>query len=152
MWLQANIKWHHLVLGRPRSFLFPRGIHSVTLIVHLLSRLSPRGPAHLCLLSLMLLIMSVTPLCFWIHSVLFLSLRVTYHDSLHLPLSSDQFLKLGVAKPDLTNVITGSISLNAFLFSLICNFCLALSSLQNALNPWPILLFWSWSFHLFIQN
>ena len=47
---------------------------------------------------LMFLIMSVTPLCFRIQSVLFLSLRVSYHDSLHLPVDCDQFLKLGVAK------------------------------------------------------
>ena len=71
MWLQVGPTYwikssHHLVLGRPRSLLFPRGIHSVTLIVHLLSHLLATWPAHLCLLSLMLLIMSVTPLCFLI--------------------------------------------------------------------------------------
>ena len=82
MWLQVGPTYwiklsHHLVLGRPRGLLFPWGIHSVTLIVHLLSRLLATWPAHLCLLSLMLLTMSVTPLCARIHSVLFLSLRVT---------------------------------------------------------------------------
>ena len=82
MWLQVGPTYwikssHHLVLGRPRGLLFPWGIHSVILIVHLLSRLLATWPAHLCLLSLMLLIMSVKPLCFRIHSVLFLSFRVT---------------------------------------------------------------------------
>ena len=95
-----------LFLVGPRGLLCPRGVHSVTLIIHLLSRLLATCPAHLCLLSLMLLIMSVTPLCFRIHSVLFLSFRVTpIYVSLHLPLRCDQFLKLGVAKrPDLTAI------------------------------------------------
>ena len=111
MWLQVGPTYwikssHHLVLGRPRGLLFPWGIHSVTLIVHLLSRLLATWPAHLCLLSLMLLIMSVTPLCFRIQ---FCTLSIlqgdSYHDSLHLPLSCDQFLKLGVAKrPGLTAI------------------------------------------------
>ena len=82
MWLHVGPTYwiklsHHLVLGRPRDLLFPRSIHSVTLIVHLLSRLLATWPTNLCFLSLMLLIMSITPLCFQIHSVLFLSLRVT---------------------------------------------------------------------------
>ena len=78
-WIKSS---HHFVLGRPRGLLCPRGIHSVTLIVHLLSRLLATWSAHLCLLSLML-----------------------YHDSLHLPLGCDQFLKLGVAKrPGLTAI------------------------------------------------
>ena len=68
---------HHLVLGRPRGLLCPRGIHSVTLIIHLLSCLLATYPTHLCLLSLMFLIMSVTPFCFRIQFVLFLSFRVT---------------------------------------------------------------------------
>ena len=61
---------------------------------------------HLCLLSLMLLIISITTLCFRIQFVLFLSFRVdSYHDSLHLPLGCDQFLKLGVAKrPGITTI------------------------------------------------
>ena len=77
----------------------------MTLIVHCCHFSSPRGPAHLCLLSLMFLIMSVTPLCFRIQFVLFLSLRVTPTMILHLPLGCDQFLKLGVAKrPGLTAI------------------------------------------------
>ena len=160
MWLQVGPTYwikssHHLVLGRPRGLLFPWGIHSVILIVHLLSRLLATWPAHLCLLSLMLLIMSVKPLCFRIHSVLFLSLRVTPIMILSIFLwvvtsfSSWVLLSDQVSQP---YVITGSIhSLNAFLFSLIGTFLsrMMLSSLQNALHPWPILLFisciWSWS-------
>ena len=111
MWLQVGPTYwikssHHLVLGRPRGLLFPWGIHSVILIVHLLSRLLATWPAHLCLLSLMLLIMSVKPLCFRIHSVLFLSLRVTPIMILSIFLwVVTSFLKLGVAKrPGLTAI------------------------------------------------
>ena len=131
MWLQVGPTYwikssHHLVLGRPRGLLFPWGIHSVILIVHLLSRLLATWPAHLCLLSLMLLIMSVKPLCFRIHSVLFLSLRVTPIMILSIFLwvvtsfSSWVLLSDQISQP---YVITGSIhSLNTFLFSLIGTF------------------------------
>ena len=102
-WIQSS---HHLVLGRPRGLLCPRDIHSVTLIVHLLLCLLATRPAHLCLLSLMLLIMSVTPLCFR-NPVCTRSILEggSYHDSFYLPLGCDQFLKLGVAKrPGLTTI------------------------------------------------
>ena len=90
-----------------RSFMSV-GIHSVTLIVHLLSgplRVLAMFSTHLCLLSLMFLIMSVTPL--FLDPVCTLSILQgdSYHDSLHLPLGCDQFLKLGVAKrPHLTAI------------------------------------------------
>ena len=93
---------HYLVLGRPRGLLCPRGIHSVTLIVHQLSFLLATCSAHLCLLSL---IMSVTPL--FPDPVCTLSVLEGgfYHNSFHLPLSCDQFQKLGFAKrPGLTAV------------------------------------------------
>ena len=78
----------------------------MTLIVHLLSCLLATCSAHLCLLSLMFLII----VC---HTTLFADLVCTlsvlegdsYHDSVHLPLGCDQFLKLGVAKqPSLTAI------------------------------------------------
>ena len=65
----------------------------------LLSLLLDKWSAHPCLCSLMFLIMSVTPLCLRIQE------GDSYHDSLHLPLGCDQFVKLGVAKrPDLTAI------------------------------------------------
>ena len=49
MWLHVGPTYrikssHHLVLGRPRGLLCPRGIHSVTLIAHLLSLLLATWP------------------------------------------------------------------------------------------------------------
>ena len=125
-WIKSS---HHLVFGRPRGLLFQCGIHAVTLIVHLLSRLLATCPGHLCLLSLILLLISVTPLCFRIHFVLFLFFRVTPIMILSIFLwvvtgfSSWVLLRDQVSQP---YVITGSIhSLNAFLVRLIGTFCLA---------------------------
>ena len=115
----------------------------------------PHVPTHLCLLSLMFLIMSVTPLCFRIQFVTLSILEGdSYHDSFHLPLVVTSFSSWVLLSDQVSQpyVITGSIhSLNAFLFSLIGTFLsrMMLSSLQNALHPCPILLFisctWSWS-------
>ena len=88
-----------LVLGRPRGLLCPRGIHSVTpdcpsVVMSLRHVIRPSVFAF-----------SYVPdnVC---HTTLFVDLVCTlsvlqgdsYHDSLHLPLGCDQFLKLGVAK------------------------------------------------------
>ena len=116
---------------------------------------SPHVPPICVCFSLMLLIMSVTPLCSRIQFILFLSFRMT---PIMIPsiflwvvtnfsnwvLLSDQISQL--------YVITGSIhSLNALLFSLIGTFLshMMLPSLPNALQPCPILIFiscpWLWS-------
>ena len=96
---------HHLVLGRPRGLLCPQGIHPVTLIVHLLSRLFTKCHAHLCLISRVFLIMSVTTLLPDPVSSLSVLEGDSYHYSLHLFEGCDQFLKFGVAKrPGLTAI------------------------------------------------
>ena len=150
-WIESS---HHLVLGQSRSLLCPRGIHPVSMIVHLLSLLLATWPAHLCLLSY------VPDNIF--HTTLFpdpvcpLSVLKggSYHDSLHHPLGHDQFLKFGIAKwPSLTVIchyweytfgIWFSLQFQSKFLSRVM-----LSSLQNALHPCPFLLCisytWTWS-------
>ena len=132
------------------------GIHSVTLIVHLLSRLLSTWPCP----SVFAFSYAPDNIC---HTTLFpdSSLYSFYPwgwllswfspSSFEIVTSFSSWVLLSdqVSQP---YVITGSIhSLNAFLFSLIGTFLsrMMLSSLQNALHPWPILLFisciWSWS-------
>ena len=75
----------------------------MTLIVHPLSLLLATCSAHLCLLSHMLLATyNVCHITLFPDSVCTLSIPEgdSYHDSLHLSLGCDQFLKLGVDDDD----------------------------------------------------
>ena len=72
--LYSTISSSHLVFGLA-CFLLPcSGIHSVTLLVHLLSLVLAMWPAHCHLRSLILIIMSCNPVCCLIYGLLFLSL------------------------------------------------------------------------------
>ena len=147
MWLHVGPTYlikssHHLVLNRPRGLLCPRGIHSLTLIFHVLSLLHflfilATCSAHLCLFSYVpdnvchttlfadpvctLSVLELTP------TIIFLIFLWVVTSFSSWGLISDQ-----ISQP---YVITGSIhSLNAFLFSLIGTFLtrMMLFSLQNA--------------------
>ena len=89
---------HHLVLSRPGGHLCPQGIRSVTDCPSVVT--SPH-----CMSRPSVFAFSYVPDNFC-HTTLFRDSVCTvfvleddsYHDSLHLPLDFDQFLKLGVAK------------------------------------------------------
>ena len=141
----------YFVLGWPQRLHCQRCIHSVILVTYLLPLFLSLATcsAHLCLLSLMVLILSVTKLCFWIQFAGFRSVRdptMILSIFLRVVTSFLNWILLSdhVSQP---HVITVSMhSLNAFLFSLIGTFLShMMSSLQNALHPCPIPFFISYT-------
>ena len=88
-WIKSS---HYLVLGWPRGLLCPQGIHSVTDCPSVFAFSYAPDVCHITLF--------VDPVC-----TLSVLEGDSYHDSLHLPLGCDQFLKLGVAtRPSLTAI------------------------------------------------
>ncbi len=82
----ALISSLHVTLCLPRFPLPFLGCHSVTLVVHLLSRLRMVCPAHVHFLFLIVIRISSTFVCSLIHDARFLSLHVIPSILLSIPL------------------------------------------------------------------
>lgn len=76
----------HFAFGDLLAIFLCYDVHSVTLILHLLSLRQKTWPAYLCFPFLMVLIMSFMPVCYRIQVLLFLACKVMssmIHSILH---------------------------------------------------------------------
>ena len=137
----------HLVLGLPLGLFCSRGVHSVVLMVHLLSCSLATCPAHLCLDILMAALILVTPVCWRIQVFVLLSCSVMpgMIRSIFLWVTARSWLWLDVrAHLSLPCVIRGSMySLKTFLLVVIhaLGFFMMLFTFSKAAHPSAILLF-----------
>ena len=144
MWLQVGPTYrirssHHLIL-RSLRVPCPRGIHSVSLRCP--SVVTSHGHvARPCVFVFSYVSDNICHTTLFPDPVCTFSLLEgdSYHDSLHLPLGCDQFLKLGVAKrPGLTVMChyCEYTFVECFPLVLLTHFCLTWYSVWLLLKPW----------------
>ena len=136
----------HLVLGLPLGLFCSRGVHSVVLMVYLLSCSLTTCSAHLCLDVLMAALISVTPVCWRIQVFVLLScsLMPRMIRSVFLWVTARSSLWLDVrAHVSLPYVITGIVCTHWRLFFwlsyLLWGFSWCCSPFQKL--PIPVLSF-----------
>ena len=131
----------HLVLGLPCRLVHSRGVHSVTLLVHLLTLKRAMCPAHPCIPFLITSMMSFTHVWCRIHVLRLWSRRVIpsmMRSILRCATDSSSMWAIFSAHVSLPYTMTGNTySLCIFLFIFIRAFLLfmMLATLLNAAHP-----------------
>ena len=137
-WIRLSL---HLVLGLPCRLFHSRGVHSVTLFVHLLSLTRAMCPAHPCIPFLITSMISFTPVWCRIQVLRLWSRRVMpsmMRSILRCATDSSSMWAFFSAHVSLPYTMTGNTySLCTFLFTFILAFLLfmMLATLLNAAHP-----------------